>query len=61
MKEGLYLYKEEFLEIFAISQFLKNKRNFGKPELRKSILILIEERSLNANILTLVAVANGKI
>jgi hypothetical protein len=41
--------------------FLKEERNFGKPELRKSILIPRGEQNLNVNTLALVAVANGKI
>jgi hypothetical protein len=61
MKVEPFLYKEAFQEIFAILSFLKEERNFGKPELRKSILIPRGEQIQNVNTLALVAVANGKI
>jgi hypothetical protein len=60
MMEGLYLYKVEFLEIFAILPFLNGERNIGKPELKKYILIQKKEQNPNVSISELVVVANGK-
>ena len=51
-----------FQEDYArkVLPFLKEERNFGKPELKKFTNILKEEPSLNVNILELAEVAGGK-
>ncbi len=60
-KSSLIEIKKLISNNLIIDNDLKEERNFGKPELRKSIPILTEEQNLNANILVPVVVANGKI